>query len=208
MSHRYCDHCDGFLDSPSRESCNSTDGTGFTCTKPKGHDGPHVACAPSANAHELATWETPGEKPKPAGMIDQDGHPVFTPRQEVALRMLPAMEIGLTMMIAADKTGPPEDWGAAVIKSAFDCADRFLAATGEGETKGDADRFAAFGRAVWGWIKDHPEFCGEEMSEEILPLARDAGLCRRVVYDPEIHGDGIDADPGCEVWYWGEEAAS
>jgi len=30
-----------------------------------------------------------------------------------------------------------------------------------------------------------------------------AGLCERVIYNPEIHGDTIEADPGCEIWWWG-----
>lgn len=67
-------------------------------------------------------------------------------------------------------------------------------------------RFAAFGRAVWDYIRRRGgEFCEEEISEDILPLATWAGLCERVAYDPAIHGDGIDAEPGSEIWYWGND---
>jgi hypothetical protein len=65
-------------------------------------------------------------------------------------------------------------------------------------------RYAQFGKAMWQYIeKIGGEFCGEEISEDILPLAQAAGLCHRVKYDPAIHGSNIDADPGDEIWYWG-----
>jgi len=65
-------------------------------------------------------------------------------------------------------------------------------------------RHARFGEAMWEYIlKRGGEFCGDEISEDILPLAERAGLCHRVRYDPEIHGDGIDVDEGDEIWWWG-----
>lgn len=65
-------------------------------------------------------------------------------------------------------------------------------------------RFARFGEALWQYIiKRGGDFCRDEISEDILPLAEAAGLCCRVKYDPEIHGDMIDAEPGCEIWWWG-----
>ena len=48
------------------------------------------------------------------------------------------------------------------------------------------------------------DFCGDEWSEDVLPLAERAGLCSRVIYDPEKHGEGIEADPGDEIWWWGD----
>jgi hypothetical protein len=58
---------------------------------------------------------------------------------------------------------------------------------------------------MWRYItKLGGDFCGEEISEDILPLAQSAGLCCRVEYDPEIHGEGIEADPGDEIWWWGD----
>jgi hypothetical protein len=66
-------------------------------------------------------------------------------------------------------------------------------------------RFARFGEAMWKYItKLGGDFCGEEISEDILPLAQSAGLCCRVEYDPTIHGAGIEADPGDEIWWWGD----
>lgn len=66
-------------------------------------------------------------------------------------------------------------------------------------------RFEQFGRAVWSMItKIGGDFCGNEWSEDVLPLAEKAGLCRRVIFDPAVHGEDIEADPGCEIWWWGE----
>jgi hypothetical protein len=68
-------------------------------------------------------------------------------------------------------------------------------------------RFAHFGEAMWRYItKLGGDFCGEEISEDILPLAQAAGLCSRVKYDPDIHGAIIEADPGDEIWWWGAVA--
>jgi hypothetical protein len=65
-------------------------------------------------------------------------------------------------------------------------------------------RFAHFGEAMWRYItKLGGDFCGEEISEDILPLAQAAGLCSRVKYDPDIHGAIIEAEPGDEIWWWG-----
>jgi len=65
-------------------------------------------------------------------------------------------------------------------------------------------RYARFGEEMWKYITNQGgDFCGEEISEDILPLAQAAGLCCRVEYDPAIHGEGIEADPGSEIWYWG-----
>lgn len=67
-------------------------------------------------------------------------------------------------------------------------------------------RYELFGRLVWNMITEiGGDFCQNELSEDILPLAQRAGLCRRVAYDPEKHGDGIEAAPGESIWFWGEE---
>ena len=66
-------------------------------------------------------------------------------------------------------------------------------------------RFARFGEAMWNYITQMGgDFCGAEISEDILPLANNAGLCCRVEYDPEKHGKNIEAEPGDEIWWWGE----
>lgn len=68
-------------------------------------------------------------------------------------------------------------------------------------------RYAVFGAMVWSMIERMGgDFCADEWSEEVLPLAQRAGLCTRVIYDPSKHGDFIDAEPGTEIWYWGKEA--
>lgn len=63
-------------------------------------------------------------------------------------------------------------------------------------------RFARFGEAVWLYILGFgDDFFGNEISEDILPLALNAGLCSRVKYDPVVHGDLIEAEPGDEIWW-------
>lgn len=65
-----------------------------------------------------------------------------------------------------------------------------------------ARRYESFGRDVWKWIEDQGgEFCATEICEELLPMALSAGLCQRVPYDPDKHGDIEDADPGDEIWW-------
>lgn len=67
-------------------------------------------------------------------------------------------------------------------------------------------RHAVFGRLIWGWIEGQGgDFCWREDSEDILPMAEKAGLCRRVIYDPVLHGEAIEAEPGDEIWFWGKE---
>lgn len=59
---------------------------------------------------------------------------------------------------------------------------------------------------MWKYItKMGGDFCNEEISEDILPLAQSSGLCCRVKYDPGIHGQNIYADPGDEIWWWGDK---
>lgn len=64
-------------------------------------------------------------------------------------------------------------------------------------------RFAVFGQAIWRLItKSADEFCSDEWAEEVMPLAVDAGLCRRVAFDPQTHA-GVDAEVGSMIWWWG-----
>jgi hypothetical protein len=66
-------------------------------------------------------------------------------------------------------------------------------------------RHAVFGKLMWEMIqKMGGDFCGDEWSEDVLPLAERAGLCSRATYDPEKHGDGIEAEPGDEIWWLGD----
>lgn len=64
--------------------------------------------------------------------------------------------------------------------------------------------YALFGRLVWEWIaKQGGDYCGDEDSEYLLPMAQKAGLVARVKYDPAKHGENIEAERGDEIWYWG-----
>jgi hypothetical protein len=66
--------------------------------------------------------------------------------------------------------------------------------------------FEQFGRDVWNWIKKQgDDYCGNEDSEDVLPMAQRAGLVRRVIYDPRKHGDIGECEPGDEIWFWGKE---
>jgi hypothetical protein len=70
-------------------------------------------------------------------------------------------------------------------------------------------RHAIFGKLMWGMIqKMGGDFCGDEWSEEVLPLAQKAGLCGRVIYDPDKHGYIEDGEPGHEIWWLGEPYSS
>ena len=67
-------------------------------------------------------------------------------------------------------------------------------------------RHAEFGRLMWERIeKKGGDYCWQPESEDILPLAEKAGLCRRVKYDPDLHGEDMEADPGDVIWFWGKE---
>jgi hypothetical protein len=61
--------------------------------------------------------------------------------------------------------------------------------------------FAGFGRAVMEWILDYPDWWDDEFSEDIMPLAEKFGLAERVPYNPEIHGEGVDAGTDDEIWW-------
>lgn len=66
-------------------------------------------------------------------------------------------------------------------------------------------KLAAFGKIVWDWIKQNPDFCGDEFALTLMPMAEKAGLCKYEVYDPEKHGEFADLVPGeDELYYWGK----
>lgn len=70
-------------------------------------------------------------------------------------------------------------------------------------------RMAKFGERVWRIIKENPEACSEEFVwDHIMPNAEAVGLCEHVEYDPETHGEGIDAEPGSNIWWWGNDSAN
>lgn len=62
-------------------------------------------------------------------------------------------------------------------------------------------REAIFTGLLIRWIRERGElFWGNELSEDLCPLLQLVGLIQRVPYNPEKHGDNIDADPGEEIW--------
>lgn len=120
-----------------------------------------------------------------------------------------------------------EEYGAHVERSAFRGTrmdvwvseqpgpfDTFIRKFGDGSASCQVheQKMAKFGSLMWKWIESGGTnglgFCQSEMSEEILPLAAQAGLCSKVTYDPEIHGDIQDAEPGSEIWWWGNKASN
>jgi len=52
-----CEYC--YDDEPT-SVCEAKSGAlahdGYVCTRPSGHDGPHVSCAPASDIHQLAAW--------------------------------------------------------------------------------------------------------------------------------------------------------
>jgi len=65
--------------------------------------------------------------------------------------------------------------------------------------------FEMLGRTIYAKVTGHVG-CGEadEWCEEVMEEAEKIGLARREVFDPEIHGHEIDAEPGEDViWTWG-----
>lgn len=63
-------------------------------------------------------------------------------------------------------------------------------------------KLAAFGKSVWDWIKENPDFYGDEFSETFLPMAEESGLCRKEPYDPEKHGEIEYGEVGFDIWTW------
>lgn len=68
-----------------------------------------------------------------------------------------------------------------------------------------ANSTAAFGQLVWDALKERYPEDAVEFDEGLMELASQAGLVARVVYDPAIHDDVPDAEPGDSIWWWGED---
>ena len=74
------------------------------------------------------------------------------------------------------------------------------------ETKTQTASDAEWGRALWDWLREKlpQEAVGLELDrEELLQFAAKHGRARKVKFDQEIHGF-IDAEPGDEIWWWGD----
>lgn len=66
---------------------------------------------------------------------------------------------------------------------------------------------AAWGRALWDWIREmlpNAGLCIEIDTEELMKLAEKHAKAKKVKYDPAVHGDNIEAEPGSEIWWWGD----
>lgn len=71
------------------------------------------------------------------------------------------------------------------------------------------DAYHQFGQAMWSWLRRHGgDIFNHEDSEEFCQHAHAAGLVQRVIYDPAVHGEGINADPGTEIWWWGNQPSA
>lgn len=65
-------------------------------------------------------------------------------------------------------------------------------------------KLTAFGKQVWELFTNNFDSLDEEACDEVMEIALEAGLAKRVPYDPEKHGDCFEADPGQEIWWWGQ----
>ena len=65
--------------------------------------------------------------------------------------------------------------------------------------------YADFGLRVYELIRGTDGWFGDEWSEQVMPLAVEAGLAELVEYDPSVH-TAEDAEPGDEIWVWKEAA--
>ena len=66
--------------------------------------------------------------------------------------------------------------------------------------------YAGFGKDIFQFLVldlDPEEFFSHDDSEEIMEIAQKNGLAKRVEYDPEKHGENIEASPGGKIWWWG-----
>jgi len=66
-------------------------------------------------------------------------------------------------------------------------------------------QFERFGRMVWKDLSEQYPDISDEGDDELMEMAGKCGLASKVFYNPAIHGVDIDADPGEEIWFWGDE---
>lgn len=104
----------------------------------------------------------------------------------------------------AARTDDDYGWLAGVdipaLLSALDAAEaRAVAAE---ERVRELEPYAKFGRMFVEKVGMDDSWWGDEWSEDVMPLAVQAGIAERVPYDPEIHGEGVESEPGDEIWVW------
>jgi hypothetical protein len=67
---------------------------------------------------------------------------------------------------------------------------------------------AEWGRALWDWLREMlPDAgcCLEFDTDDLMRLAEKHGRARRVKYEPHMHVGICGADPGDEIWWWGDD---
>jgi hypothetical protein len=65
-------------------------------------------------------------------------------------------------------------------------------------------KMAMFGERVWRVFTDNIDSLDVEAVEEVMEIAASLNMVKRVVYDPDIHGDIDGAQPGNLIWWWGD----
>lgn len=64
---------------------------------------------------------------------------------------------------------------------------------------------AKFGEKVWKWLKEiYPHKC-DENGQMMIEWAEETGLCKKIKYDPAIHGEIEDCEEGDIIYYWGNK---
>jgi hypothetical protein len=67
------------------------------------------------------------------------------------------------------------------------------------------DAVYEFGVDMLRWVREHHwEFFGEEWSVEVCPILLKHGFVAREPYDPEVHGEDVEAEPGEAIWTFTE----
>ena len=66
--------------------------------------------------------------------------------------------------------------------------------------RNQARSFNSLAESLKVWIIKR-ELWQEEYSDELFEILQGFGLFSRVRYDPKIHGEIDDADPGDEIWW-------
>ena len=76
----------------------------------------------------------------------------------------------------------------------------------EAVTKRDLDiaKMAIFGERVWNLFIDNVDSLEVDAVDEVMEIAASLNMVKRVVYDPDIHGDIDGAQPGNLIWWWGD----
>lgn len=64
-----------------------------------------------------------------------------------------------------------------------------------------------WGNVLWDWLREmlsDAGCCVEFDTEDLMQLAAKHGKAKKVKYDPRLHKEICDVDPGEEIWWWGD----